>query len=157
MDNKNIEDILNKLATVQDKFNGIGITFLEDMEASYSDVLEYTDTPIGDMGYTKDTFTPIVEICKDLIKKIEGCGYITAVLSRLSTYFSSVQVQSDNDTTDTKDTEDKMNQDKYDVYINTVPKILTIVISVYKVAISAAREYTTTALSIESSIVKYLS
>lgn len=139
-------DLLDDLISIQDKFTGIGINFSEDMAAAFEDILEYNSENLKSLGYNEDTIKSFIKV---LPKKehIEGCKYISEILNRLATYFSSISI-SDSD----KETDDE----KYDTYINTIPKILTIVISIYRAAIIAAREYTTIVLTIEQNIVQNL-
>lgn len=140
------DDILNKFTAIQDKFTGIGMNFSEDMAAAFEDVLEYRDDSLKSLQYDEDTFKKFIKIIPKK-EHIEKCKYLSDILNRLSTYFSSVNINNENTDTDTE---------KYDMYVNVIPKILTIVISIYRTAIMSTREYSTIALNIEKTIVEHL-
>lgn len=136
------KDIIDEFMKLQDKFTGVGISFSEDMAAAFEDVLEYRQESLTKLGYEEDTFKQVLKVLPTA-KEIQNCKYLCDILNRLSTYFSGIKVE-----------EEDASDEKYDTYINTIPKILTIIVSVYRTTILAAREYTTIALSIEKSIVE---
>lgn len=148
------KDMLDKFTTMQDKFTSIGMNFSEDMAAAFEDVLEYRDDNLKLLGYTEDTYKKIIKIIPKK-EHIEKCKYLSDLLNRLSTYFSSINIESKGSDTEMS-TEGSEDNDKYDTYVNIIPKILTIVISIYRTAIMATREYSTIALNIEKTIVENL-
>ncbi len=145
-------DMLDKFTAIQDKFTSIGMNFSEDMAAAFEDVLEYRDDNLKTLGYEEDTYKKIIKIIHKK-EHIEKCKYLSDLLNSSSTYFSSININSSSETNNNENTSDE-DTDKYDAYINIIPKILTIVISIYRTVIMATREYSTIALNIEKTIVE---
>lgn len=136
------EVVFDDLATLQDYFNVVGISFDGSEAASFSDVLTYDQKSLPELGYTTDSFKQLVAVCTT-DEQLSKCKILISVLQKLNDTFKS---------TKRIDSLDDSSIEKFKSILENLPNILTLVISIYRNAIVSSRYYTTMLQDLLSSI-----
>ena len=124
--------VFDNLPALQDILRAIGVSFDGSEAASFNDALEYRQVTIKELGYTSLSVNELIKVAPTKQTILQCLKYID-VLKLLNRQFSAAQANKVGDA----------DVEKYKELLETIPNVLTLVISIYRSAIVATRYYTT--------------
>lgn len=138
----NSDAIFENLPNLQELFEAVGITFDGSEAADFKDPLRYSNSSLAELGYTATSMNDIIQSIPTK-EQLLGCMKIVDILDVLSKQFGSINMTSDI-------ADDQF--DKFKTLLETLPNILTLVVSIYRTSLVASRYYTTVAFDIVSAV-----
>lgn len=138
----NSDAIFENLPNLQELFEAVGITFDGSEAADFKDPLRYNNSSLAELGYTATSMNDITQSVPTK-EQLLGCMKIVDILDVLSKQFGSINMTSDI-------ADDQF--DKFKTLLETLPNILTLVVSIYRTSLVASRYYTTVAFDIVSAV-----